>query len=321
MPRHEVAHIKHREDQQCIGCCDCTLWCAYMKSETLTLKMRNRPHKKTRTGCLACKRRRVKCDETKPRCSNCRDRTETCQYPDQCVASASLQGRRQLELQLTHQWCTETCGSFTSKQVLLLRDHAVQAAGSHVFLMDAIFGLAAAHLASKTVPASGMLLQASLRYHTDAVAALQGAVETSDLEVVFLASILTMATAVVLPLLHGESTAQCLLHIQDFLKGVWTIIDMNPDAFRKGPCASMFGQTSQQECTASADDILAIRRLRDLGDTYDAGGQMYDDIINELELCFTLNHKRAISWVSKVGAGFIDAVCIGEPYAMLILLH
>ncbi|KAK3055576.1 hypothetical protein LTR09_003496 [Extremus antarcticus] len=105
-----------------------------------------------------------------------------------------------------------------------------------------------------------------------------------------------MATAVVLPLLHGESTAQCLLHIQDFLKGVWTIIDMNPDAFRKGPCASMFGQTSQQECTASADDILAIRRLRDLGDTYDAGGQMYDDIINELELCFTLNHKRAISW-------------------------
>lgn len=30
-----------------------------------------RPHKKTKTGCMSCKRRRIKCDETKPTCLRC----------------------------------------------------------------------------------------------------------------------------------------------------------------------------------------------------------------------------------------------------------
>jgi hypothetical protein len=187
--------------------------------------------------------------------------------------------------------------------------------------MDAIFALAAAHLASENKPASKPLLQASLQYHTNAVAALRGAVETSDLEAVFLASILTMATSVVLPLLHEESAAQCLLHIHEFLKGVRTIIDMNPIAFRNGRCATMFGQTSSQECTASEDDMSALRWLRELKNTYAAHDKSYDLIVDELELCFTYNQKRAISWVSKVGQGFIDAVCHREPFALLVLAY
>ncbi|KAK5166720.1 uncharacterized protein LTR77_008264 [Saxophila tyrrhenica] len=282
--------------------------------------MRIKPHKKTRKGCYCCKRRRVKCDEAKPSCSNCQDREEACHYPYQKSEPVSLNEKRQLELRLSHQWCTETCRSFTSQQTVLLRDHAIEQAQSHVFLMDAIFALSAAHLASKTTAAPKALLQASLRYHTDAVSALQAAVESSNLEAVFLASILTMATSVVLPLLHGESAAQCLLHIQGFLKGVWTIIDLNPDAFLNGPCASMFGQTSAQECVASVEDLEAMRRLRELRELQ-AGDQTYDRTIDELELCFTRNRKRAISWVKKTWPGFIDAVCNHEPFALLVLLH
>lgn len=40
-----------------------------------------RPHSKTRTGCLRCKERRIKCDEQKPDCSNCLHRNSHCQYP------------------------------------------------------------------------------------------------------------------------------------------------------------------------------------------------------------------------------------------------
>ncbi|KAI1758145.1 hypothetical protein F4782DRAFT_14460 [Xylaria castorea] len=39
--------------------------------------VRKRPHFKSRRGCLACKRRRVKCDEQSP-CSNCLKRHERC---------------------------------------------------------------------------------------------------------------------------------------------------------------------------------------------------------------------------------------------------
>ncbi|KAL2819070.1 hypothetical protein BDW59DRAFT_151677 [Aspergillus cavernicola] len=44
-----------------------------------------RPHRKSRHGCMPCKQRRVKCDETRPACSNCTQRDEPCEY----VAEAS----------------------------------------------------------------------------------------------------------------------------------------------------------------------------------------------------------------------------------------
>ncbi|KAF7714731.1 Sterol uptake control protein 2 [Penicillium ucsense] len=39
-----------------------------------------RPHRKSRHGCLECKRRRVKCDEIRPTCSNCAKRHSECEY-------------------------------------------------------------------------------------------------------------------------------------------------------------------------------------------------------------------------------------------------
>ncbi|PGH06037.1 hypothetical protein GX51_02628 [Blastomyces parvus] len=49
--------------------------------EPLRSKTRfRRSHQKSRTGCLICKRRRVKCDETKPRCHRCQRHGVNCQY-------------------------------------------------------------------------------------------------------------------------------------------------------------------------------------------------------------------------------------------------
>lgn len=39
-----------------------------------------RPHRKSRSGCLTCKRRRVKCDETQPHCLRCKKHGVTCAY-------------------------------------------------------------------------------------------------------------------------------------------------------------------------------------------------------------------------------------------------
>ncbi|KAL1953934.1 hypothetical protein VTO42DRAFT_2012 [Malbranchea cinnamomea] len=39
-----------------------------------------RAHHKSRLGCIQCKRRRVKCDEQRPRCSNCTNRRIECAY-------------------------------------------------------------------------------------------------------------------------------------------------------------------------------------------------------------------------------------------------
>jgi hypothetical protein len=39
-----------------------------------------RPHRKSRQGCRACKTRKVKCDEARPKCRNCMLRREDCVY-------------------------------------------------------------------------------------------------------------------------------------------------------------------------------------------------------------------------------------------------
>ncbi|KAK1776265.1 hypothetical protein QBC45DRAFT_220596 [Copromyces sp. CBS 386.78] len=43
--------------------------------------MMRRSHRKSRKGCLECKRRHIKCDETRPRCINCQTVERDCSYP------------------------------------------------------------------------------------------------------------------------------------------------------------------------------------------------------------------------------------------------
>ncbi|KAI0471986.1 hypothetical protein GGR56DRAFT_677840 [Xylariaceae sp. FL0804] len=49
-------------------------------------------HKKSRTGCLRCKQRRVKCDEIRPSCGSCSRHVVECVYPSQ-AAAPSVNGR------------------------------------------------------------------------------------------------------------------------------------------------------------------------------------------------------------------------------------
>ncbi|KAI2473724.1 hypothetical protein F4781DRAFT_803 [Annulohypoxylon bovei var. microspora] len=45
-------------------------------------------HKKSRTGCMRCKQRRVKCDEVRPSCGSCSRHGVDCLYPNANQASA-----------------------------------------------------------------------------------------------------------------------------------------------------------------------------------------------------------------------------------------
>ncbi|KAL2072025.1 hypothetical protein VTL71DRAFT_11368 [Oculimacula yallundae] len=55
------------------------------KSKAMTLpaeaKSKRRTHRKSRLGCESCKRRKIKCDETRPRCSACIRREIDCVFP------------------------------------------------------------------------------------------------------------------------------------------------------------------------------------------------------------------------------------------------
>ncbi|KAF5665377.1 sterol uptake control 2 [Fusarium heterosporum] len=48
-----------------------------------------RAHRKSRNGCLECKRRHIKCDEHRPNCSNCVTSERTCSFPTPSKPAAS----------------------------------------------------------------------------------------------------------------------------------------------------------------------------------------------------------------------------------------
>ncbi|KAK4122265.1 hypothetical protein N657DRAFT_621543 [Parathielavia appendiculata] len=53
---------------------------------------RRRPHRKTKTGCTECRRRRVKCDEQKPSCRACVRRAVPCKYASEYRAITDAAG-------------------------------------------------------------------------------------------------------------------------------------------------------------------------------------------------------------------------------------
>ncbi|WQF85844.1 Putative zn(2)Cys(6) fungal-type DNA-binding domain-containing protein [Colletotrichum destructivum] len=51
---------------------------------------RRKPHKKSRTGCLDCRKRRVKCSEERPSCRSCVRREVFCEYPEEAQPTGNL---------------------------------------------------------------------------------------------------------------------------------------------------------------------------------------------------------------------------------------
>ncbi|KZF22939.1 hypothetical protein L228DRAFT_283005 [Xylona heveae TC161] len=47
-----------------------------------------RAHKRTKTGCLTCRARKIKCDESRPNCTSCRKGNRQCTYPSDSVPNA-----------------------------------------------------------------------------------------------------------------------------------------------------------------------------------------------------------------------------------------
>lgn len=50
-------------------------------------------HKRTRSGCLTCRARRIKCDETRPVCERCRKGSRDCVYPSPTATSSKTGSR------------------------------------------------------------------------------------------------------------------------------------------------------------------------------------------------------------------------------------
>ena len=118
-------------------------------------------HSKSRNGCDACRRRKKKCDETKPGCSNCSRQGIICHYndaklsgvdqkdslpsPSTTITYHGLPGLKSNEIELLHHFHSQTLGTLGSSSVQEVITGCLAAALDIDFLKHAIFALAASH--------------------------------------------------------------------------------------------------------------------------------------------------------------------------------
>ncbi|KAB8217169.1 hypothetical protein BDV33DRAFT_193818 [Aspergillus novoparasiticus] len=206
--------------------------------------MPRRAHTKSRNGCDQCKKRRVKCDEKGPPCSNCVTRELRCSYLNtpaaRSIASSSSaspnsihpgQGQtsdegghpfagvaasvpftysRKRELELMHKFSTDTYRSLCNKE----SDHYVwrivmpRKALEHDFLMSGILAVASLHTASALEPPEALsYIDTALEYHNQGLAPFRHAITNLtpfNCDAVFAHSVITIMICIALPRLPGS---------------------------------------------------------------------------------------------------------------------
>lgn len=129
-----------------------------MKSST---HVSGRHGPKSRNGCRSCKARKIKCDESKPRCQNCIFRRRSCEYKSSSLPADLTSNQSLTKLLLPsspfgttlqgryfHHFLTITHPFLPSNNEDVWKKHIPQFATYNEAVMSAILGLSAAHFDS-----------------------------------------------------------------------------------------------------------------------------------------------------------------------------
>ncbi|KAK0732647.1 hypothetical protein B0T21DRAFT_443843 [Apiosordaria backusii] len=113
-------------------------------------RLERRGHTKSRRGCFNCKRRRIKCQETRPSCGHCLKTGLTCEYPSLPTIihqpSNTLPLFSLLDLRLYHHFLSQCYPHHPIGSEPLWLHEVPHLSQSHPYLMHAILGYSASHL-------------------------------------------------------------------------------------------------------------------------------------------------------------------------------
>ncbi|CAG9992765.1 unnamed protein product [Clonostachys byssicola] len=234
-------------------------------------------HTKSRTGCQACKARKVKCDEHHPSCRNCLKRNVKCDFllGDDSSSSSSppAAAPANLELELLHNWTVSTSTTFaTEPQVRDLWRVLVPQIGFHTrYILDGILALSALHVARFDPARRDLLLAQATEYHT---ASLKGAlpliptVTSQNCTNLFLFGVITLFTNLASPrreedmLLVGNSGIPQWLFL---LRGIDTLVAAEEQAILSSAVSLIFRSTAESAefwCTHSPDENSVLAELQ-----------------------------------------------------------
>lgn len=319
-----------------------------------------RTHRKSRYGCDQCRKRRVKCDEKAPRCTNCVRREEDCAFSRKPIQSlediaqisrdgAQLEASNLLlpefssleetnaglsEAALMHHWCTRTCHSFTPRGADLFREYVGKEALRHEYLMESLLALTLLHMAIEMEdPATAQpLVSAALRHQNRSLLGLGEALKSispSNCDSIFACGLLIMPCAVVSSLLptsqldQPKPAAESIILLVGYMNGISHIVQTSRKWILDGPLSLMFCIV-EPEPPLIHDEWPHARELRSLLDaTVDSDSQKHsilEEAINGLGQVHR-RHHCAVMWIVRVSSAFLDEIRNGDPLALAVLMH
>ncbi|KAI3150015.1 transcriptional regulator family: Fungal Specific TF [Penicillium roqueforti] len=289
-----------------------------------------RPHRKSRHGCMECKRRRVKCDETRPICTNCAKRHSECdtgtpfivesnrksgnskfpgvlsQHDSENAAISAGSALNLNDLELMMQWCNTTFRTLSRNERTdpIWRYIVPEEALLHPFLMHGVLALSSLHLAR-----TGMELTRRASYLNRAVAhqnqalalfrELLGDVKESNAKAMFaFAGIVVIYTFAFPHTPDVQDPCSCVDDLYQVLvlaRGVQQVI-YAPRDFTSFLEDSSFGPILQAEETQGPipeDTTAMLKQLREANEVCGARDKNHDVQVYEGSIA---NLEEMLSW-------------------------
>lgn len=228
-----------------------------------------------------------------------------------------------------YQWSRSTCNSFTKEVGDALRDHIIEQALQHEFLMEAILALTSLHVASMALDREVIDKHANVacHYQHKAVAGLRDAINDispTNCDAIFTTSNMIMVCTIVSSLLQSDcdletqSTAETMLKLTDFLHGIKSVLDVSREWIVSGPLVCMFN--TELHATSSSlrlplEDLRHANSTRKHEKTY----MVYDHAIQMLEKA-TQGVRSAVPWIVTVQPDFIKALHDKDDLALVIFM-
>ncbi|KAJ5157650.1 uncharacterized protein N7482_008750 [Penicillium canariense] len=305
--------------------------------------MPRRAHTKSRYGCDHCRRRRVKCDEQGPPCTNCIVRQlEGCTYSRVVPACISANARRPSqdtiqtntvvpgalvgpygatlgvdELELMHQFATETYHSLcvSESEQITWQKHVPRLALKHRYLMHGIMALASLHIATTLEPQKARVyIDAGLEYHNMSLEPFRNAIDNltpEKYDAVLAESVVTTAISLALPQLTATNDSvgkmiENIITAFELLQGVKKILTIGQPWIH----LQLFSQGEfWKDTSAELDDDTdsALDQLLSLNEQIRLNGDETQYIINR----DVINHLRHC---------FMKFACSSDPAPVLAWL-
>lgn len=221
--------------------------------------------------------------------------------------------------------------SFVKEFDVKLRDHIIHEAIRHECLMEAVLALTSLHMTteSKISLASAVDTNEALHYQNKAVAGLRNTLDvlsSDNCDALFITSLIIMVCTLVSSLLQGprnqvaQTTAEAMLKLNDFLKGIKSILDVSRSWLQEGPVGHILGSGEIRTRPIMDFPLVETRRLNETRKHNKAEESILDQAIDTLEEAM-LGTRLVFPWITRVEPDFLLCLRDGDDIALLVSMQ